>query len=137
MAAFALGVLHHAAGPRAAWGVALLPVLVLLCVATQGTALAHTVIALVVGTTVLALAFHGRVLESPEAWPDLSYGVYVLAYPIQQTIRYLGGEGIEGLALFGLTLFTVLPIALLSWHLVERPAILIGRRRVRLDRVSA
>jgi len=54
---------------------------------------------------------------------DLSYGVYVFAYPIQQVLAVAGipalGVGVMIAASIGL----VLPLALASWTLVERPAL--------------
>jgi peptidoglycan/LPS O-acetylase OafA/YrhL len=54
---------------------------------------------------------------------DLSYGVYVFAYPIQQVLAVAGvpalGLGVMMAASIGL----VLPLALASWTFVERPAL--------------
>jgi peptidoglycan/LPS O-acetylase OafA/YrhL len=54
---------------------------------------------------------------------DLSYGLYVYGFPVQQTLALLGA------ARFGLTWFASLrllltmPLAIGSWFLVERPAL--------------
>lgn len=53
---------------------------------------------------------------------DISYGVYVLAWPIQQIYIFLKITE-NPYILFFLTFGTVLPLALLSWHLVEKPAL--------------
>jgi peptidoglycan/LPS O-acetylase OafA/YrhL len=59
---------------------------------------------------------------------DLSYGTYVFAYPIQRTIV---GVGIaEPLVVAALTAAIVLPLAWLSWELVERRAIGLNRMSV-------
>jgi peptidoglycan/LPS O-acetylase OafA/YrhL len=53
---------------------------------------------------------------------DLSYGTYVYAFPIQQAMLACGVT----LGWFGFTSVTViatLPVAALSWHLVERPVL--------------
>ena len=52
---------------------------------------------------------------------DCSYGIYILAFPIQQTLRLLMPD-IAPLELFGLAMITTVPLALISWHLIERPA---------------
>lgn len=60
-------------------------------------------------------------------WPrlvlrqDLSYGVYVYGFPVQQALLVLGlgGLGWVGFSLVSATV--VLPVAALSWVLVERP----------------
>ena len=55
---------------------------------------------------------------------DLSYGVYIYAFPVQQALMAFVGPQRLGMAAFlGLTLLAVLPLAALSWWLVERPAL--------------
>lgn len=53
---------------------------------------------------------------------DPSYGIYIFSFPIQQFIVFLFGN-INPLFLFFLTLVIVLPISILSWHLVEKKAL--------------
>ena len=53
---------------------------------------------------------------------DLSYGVYIYAYPIQQTLIAMWPT-IDPLILFPATLGVVLPIAWSSWRFVEKPAL--------------
>ena len=53
---------------------------------------------------------------------DLSLGVYVFSYPIQQLIIHVN-PGIPPLALFLLTLLIVLPLASLSWRCIEAPVL--------------
>ena len=51
---------------------------------------------------------------------DYSYGLYVFAFPIQQTLI----ERVPGIAppaLFALALPLTLVLAIASWHLLERP----------------
>jgi peptidoglycan/LPS O-acetylase OafA/YrhL len=63
----------------------------------------------------------------PGAWldriGDYSYGLYVYHFPVQQTLVFLGWAGLGATAFFGLTLAFALPVAVLSWHAVERPAL--------------
>ena len=72
---------------------------------------------------VLVAACHPRLL-----WPafnrlgDYSYGLYIYAFPIQQTIVQLT-PGIGPLPLFALAAPLTLFVAALSWHVVERPAL--------------
>ena len=47
---------------------------------------------------------------------DLSYGIYIYAFPIQQTLAGYGQLNLLTAVL------TVLPFAAFSWFLVERPA---------------
>ena len=54
---------------------------------------------------------------------DLSYGVYIYAFPIQQTIALLGGHGLGAPLFLVAALVGILPLAFLSQVLVERPAL--------------
>ena len=51
---------------------------------------------------------------------DISYGVYIYAWPIQQTIIYLFDGSISPWLLLLLTIAVVIPFSLLSYHLVEK-----------------
>lgn len=53
---------------------------------------------------------------------DYSYGVYIYAFPIQQSLIALL-RGISPLALAALALPVTLVFAVLSWHLIEKPAL--------------
>ena len=59
--------------------------------------------------------------------PDLSYGLYVWAFPIEQLITnylYPGNLAIR----FLLVLLFTIPVAFLSWNMVEKPALRLKRR---------
>jgi peptidoglycan/LPS O-acetylase OafA/YrhL len=84
----------------------------------------------------LVLAYHPRLL-----WRrylrvgDYSYGTYLLAFPVQQFLIWQFGLT-RPLALFALALLVTLPLAMLSWHNVEGPALALkgrlGSQRPRL-----
>lgn len=59
---------------------------------------------------------------------DLSYGTYVFAFPVQQTVRYYTDSG-SPWVITGLTLLIVLPLAAASWVLVESRALALAHRR--------
>jgi peptidoglycan/LPS O-acetylase OafA/YrhL len=62
---------------------------------------------------------------------DISYGIYIYAFPVQQLIALLGGAGL-GVALYaGVSVVATVPFAVVSWFVVERPAQHWGRK---LDR---
>ena len=71
---------------------------------------------------------------------DISYGVYIYAFPVQQLLVLFGAAGL-GIVPFVLLAFAVTyPLAALSWFLVEKPAIALGKPKlkpvVRVERPS-
>lgn len=60
------------------------------------------------------------ILRSAGRFGDLSFGVYLYAFPVQQLVlAFLPGVGYPVLLCVALSL----PLAFLSWHLIERPAL--------------
>ena len=54
--------------------------------------------------------------------PDYSYGLYIFAYPVQQTLIW--GTGMTSPALhIAASLAITLMLAMLSWHFIEEPAL--------------
>jgi peptidoglycan/LPS O-acetylase OafA/YrhL len=66
---------------------------------------------------------------------DLSYGVYIYAFPIQQTIALLGGHRLGAPLFLAASLSGILPLAFLSQIVVERPALRF-KDVLRRDRVT-
>lgn len=64
---------------------------------------------------------------------DLSYGVYVYAFPLQQVVWALLGTGANPLLFIGLSLLFTFPVAFLSWRLIEAPAMAWGLKLGRRD----
>lgn len=65
-----------------------------------------------------------RGLSRFSRYGDLSYGVYIYAFPIQQLwMQFAGPERLGVAAFIGVTLACVAPLAFASWWLVERPAL--------------
>lgn len=55
---------------------------------------------------------------------DLSYGVYIFAFPIQQCIVHLAGNRHWSFeALLGMSFLVTFALAFVSWHLIEKPAL--------------
>ena len=52
---------------------------------------------------------------------DISYGLYIYGWPIEQTVMWLSGGRAAWWQVFLIALPTASVIAFLSWHLVERP----------------
>jgi peptidoglycan/LPS O-acetylase OafA/YrhL len=70
-------------------------------------------------------------IRLPLRWDtDLSYGVYIYGWPIAQGLWLLGAAD-HGLPFYAAATFALtLPLAALSWLLVERPALSMSKARV-------
>ncbi|NKX43583.1 acyltransferase [Roseibacterium sp. KMU-115] len=113
-AAFALGMAAHIFRARLPLSPVLaLAALPLVAVAPWPLAIA----ALAYAALTLALR-----APAPPLPGDISYGVYIYGWPVAQTIVHLL-PGIGPVALAALSLAATLPLAIASWHLVERPAL--------------
>lgn len=59
---------------------------------------------------------------------DLSYGVYIYAFPAQQLL-VVGGLGhLQPVVLFVVAAVATLPLAAASWFLIEKPSLSLKRR---------
>jgi peptidoglycan/LPS O-acetylase OafA/YrhL len=107
--------------PLSAWLALALSALVGLLVGNEH--LFYPVLYLCIAYWVLIFAYHPSLQV---AWfrkiGDYSYGLYVLAFPIQQLI-VAKWHPIDPLRLFLLSYVLTLSVAVLSWTLVERPAL--------------
>ncbi|WP_295959973.1 acyltransferase [Rhodoferax sp.] len=54
---------------------------------------------------------------------NLSYGMYIYAFPVQQTLIWLYRDTLSWQTLLGLALAITLTLAFASWHLVEKRAL--------------
>ncbi|HEY3918269.1 MAG TPA: acyltransferase [Stellaceae bacterium] len=73
---------------------------------------------------VIYLAFARWLKPLPAArFGDLSYGLYIYGWPVEQTLVWLNGGAMSWWALFALALPITAAIAFLSWHLVEKRAL--------------
>lgn len=73
----------------------------------------------------------GGAIRSPRlrlADRDISYGLYIYAFPVQQTLVLLGADALPPLVSGLLALVATVPVAAASWVLVERPALRLKRR---------
>ena len=62
---------------------------------------------------------------------DYSYGLYVYAFPLQQFMIALLGTNASPLPVLLLSAAATFPLAILSWHAVEKPALgWVGRIKV-------
>lgn len=56
-------------------------------------------------------------------WGDFSYGMYIYSYPVQQTIVYYFGHQIGVPKMIFLSFIFTIPLAMLSWFIVEKRAL--------------
>ncbi|ASQ87049.1 acyltransferase family protein [Mycobacterium intracellulare] len=63
---------------------------------------------------------------------DLSYGVYIYAFPVQQLLAICGLVKLNPLAFFPIAALATLPLAAASWFLVEKPAMALKYRLKRM-----
>jgi peptidoglycan/LPS O-acetylase OafA/YrhL len=79
---------------------------------------------------VIYVALERRLPVIPAArFGDLSYGLYIYGWPVEQALLYLSGGALAWWQLFPLALALAAAIAFLSWHLVEKPALRFKPRR--------
>jgi peptidoglycan/LPS O-acetylase OafA/YrhL len=76
----------------------------------------------------------GHLARAYDRVGDLSYGLYIYAWPIQQWIVAVTGNAIGPWSLAAITVPVVGMLAFASWHLLERPALSLAGDRFRDDR---
>ncbi|MFZ4689350.1 MAG: acyltransferase family protein [Polymorphobacter sp.] len=83
---------------------------------------------------VAAILVPGTWKRFSHALPDYSFGIYIYAFPVQQAM-IATGIGATPFANMASTLVFTVPLAALSWHLIEKPALALkgrGRRNATL-----
>lgn len=58
---------------------------------------------------------------SKDKYVDLSYGVYIYAFPVQQTVQHLMNNQTSLALNFSVSLFVTLLLAVFSWYIIEKP----------------
>jgi peptidoglycan/LPS O-acetylase OafA/YrhL len=69
------------------------------------------------------------VLHRVGRFGDLSYGLYIYAFPVQQTLIWRFGNEYSWTSVLAMTLGTTVLLAFASWHLIEKPALRFKPRR--------
>jgi peptidoglycan/LPS O-acetylase OafA/YrhL len=83
------------------------------------------------GYLVIYLALEKRLPLVPAArWGDLSYGLYIYGWPVEQTVVKLSGGQAPWGKVFAISLPVAAALAFLSWHGVEKRALALKPRRV-------
>jgi peptidoglycan/LPS O-acetylase OafA/YrhL len=91
-----------------------------------------TILQFLLGYIVIAIGLRATpLLSSVGRFGDFSYGIYIYAFPVQQTIAHLGiAKGSVVLNFVYLVTATVL-LAAFSWFVIERPALSMKPRKPR------
>jgi peptidoglycan/LPS O-acetylase OafA/YrhL len=104
------------------WPLAVVSLLV--CAALPSSAVQQVCLAFAVPYATVSLAVTPPKHLAGAIANDLSYGVYIYAYPVQQYISALSkAENLGWSAAFIASSSVTLLLAWLSWHLVEKPAL--------------
>lgn len=133
---FGLGVLGYLARERIPLHPLLLVSLLSVVLVTRGTSVFDLACAMFIGyAAVLLASVDLGALRQTVAENDLSYGVYIYAFPVQQALLQLyPGVGPVELSIAAAAI--VLPLAGLSWSCVERPAMALWRTEARSSAAS-
>jgi peptidoglycan/LPS O-acetylase OafA/YrhL len=68
---------------------------------------------------------------------DLSYGIYIYAFPVQQLLIVCGLGALHPLIFFPISALATLPLAAMSWSLVEKQAIALKASFIRRSSLDA
>ncbi len=106
--------------------------------ASRDTDLYATAAILTIPYAVLFLAYWrpSRVARAITRPGDLSYGIYIYAFPIQQSVAHLWGGTFPALAMIAIAFPVTYVVALASWRFVERPALGFKQRFARSARAA-
>jgi PAS domain S-box-containing protein len=121
---FVLGAFFYLARiPLRPMGVVALALAAFILFFVAPTRLTWVVPGILLAYTALWFALDPRVcIRSFNRFGDYSYGLYIYAFPIQQSlVSFSGGMGAG--ELFFLSFALTLPLAVLSWHFLERRAL--------------
>ena len=82
----------------------------------------------VVPICILGFAHLKLILNNAGKYGDFTYGIYIFAFPVQQIIISEYGLLITPAQLFLSSMFVCIPLAILSWHLLEKKCLLLKNR---------
>lgn len=82
----------------------------------------------VIPICILGFAYLKNFLNKTGVYGDFTYGIYVFTFPVQQMIIATLGPAIAPLTLFMICLLICIPMAILSWHLLEKKCLSLKER---------
>ncbi len=71
---------------------------------------------------------HAPFADLPGRIGDLSYGLYIYGWPVEQAVVWATRDKLPWWQVFALSMVLAVPIAWLSWHGIEKRALQLGRR---------
>lgn len=96
----------------------------LLCILSIFTGGYHVISFIFGSYLVIFIGISPRIkLPNLARYGDISYGVYIYAWPIQQTVSYAMGKHADWLVNNLITIPIVSVLAFASWYLIERPSL--------------
>jgi peptidoglycan/LPS O-acetylase OafA/YrhL len=126
-ATFVFGSLAYSVRSRLHLSWIVLGVLMAIWVATWGGGWARATGVLAIAFGILVLAFRTPAwLRRLTAHGDVSYGIYVYAFPVQQSVAAIWGA-IDPLLMTAIAYPVTYSLAFVSWRLIERPALALKR----------
>jgi peptidoglycan/LPS O-acetylase OafA/YrhL len=104
--------------------------LIVAWIVLSGTSAGVAVATVAISYAAIVLAYEKPVLTRLTAHGDFSYGTYLWAFPVQQTIAHLWHH-VTSLEMILVSLPITVLLAIASWRLVEGPALTLKRRVAR------
>ena len=123
IATFVLGSLAYSVRSRLRLSWIVVVVLMIVWVVTWDSGWVRATGVLAIAFTVLVFAFRTPAwLRRLTAPGDVSYGIYVYAFPVQQSVAAIW-HGVDPLVMFAIAYPVTYGLAFLSWRIIERPAL--------------
>lgn len=105
-----------------------LPLLLLLTLAAAHVKECFFLLIFIVPFLVMEIAFSQSFLNRTARFGDFSYGIFLFSFPVQQSVISLTNGSIAPLQLFTITILITLPLAILSWHFIEKKMLSLKHR---------
>jgi peptidoglycan/LPS O-acetylase OafA/YrhL len=125
---FAVGAAIHLGRHRLPLNIGLAAALVAITLVGSTLGILNLLLPFAVGYLVIVFGLMKLRFAAKVTRGDYSYGLYVWAFPVQQTIIQLVPDYVFWWANIALALPVTLMLAAASWHCIERPALTLIRR---------
>ena len=131
---FLIGSFLYVNKHRISLGFAGMLILVVLTYVTRNSGYAPYIKSIAFAYFVLLVALHPKLnLPSIDRWGDVSFGLYIYAFPVQQTVAHFM-PGVRPLQMFAIASVITLILAICSWRFVEKPALTLKGKMLRFKK---